>query len=571
MRPVEPRVPAPGSRRPVRRRARAGRAVRALGALLGLVGAVAATVVPASVPPVAPTLARTVARTVAPRLSPDTRGAHGAGFTRIDRDDLTAHVLYLAAPELEGRDTPSAGLARAASYLAAAFREAGLSGAVDAEGDAAFLWTYRQSAAVPEPAGCRLELTVEDAEPDALRLGEDYVPVLGASGEAEGEPIFLGFGIDSRRERYNDLKGRAYRGKVAVVVEGEPRHDELFEGPELTREADLYAKLEELEERGVRGVLVVRRPLRSDREGAPPPPPLSFRHTWAAFVGESPPVVERIEIPVLEVTAAAAERILGRSVAPAIEEMDRRGRPVRFEAPGRRVRLASASRPGAAETANVVGVLRGTDPELAGEYVVLGAHYDHLGVDPRGRVGLGADDNASGTAALLELVEALAAAGPRRSILACAFAGEEDDLLGSRALCADPPVPVAAMVAMLNLDMVGRGEADEVVVIGARRNRALSDVLERARALGGTRIERIETGKGRDLFERSDHFAFHEVGVPVLFFYEGWPLSDNPDYHTWRDTVDELDFDKITNTTRLVYNTAWLLANDDDRPPPSRF
>jgi Zn-dependent M28 family amino/carboxypeptidase len=228
---------------------------------------------------------------------------------------------------------------------------------------------------------------------------------------------------------------------------------------------------------------------------------------------------------------------------------------------------------------NVAGLVRGSDPARAGEVVVIGAHYDHVGVDDRGRVGLGADDNASGTAALLELARALAEARPARSVACVAFAGEEDGLLGSAAFCEHPPwamagavgaEPPATVIAMLNMDMIGRGKRDSVAVIGLEQNPDLGKLLERAQRLEPSGVTRLVTRGGAELWERSDHFSFHQIGVPVLFFFEGLPISDNPDYHTWRDTLEQLDFDKIARTTRLVYNTAWLLANDADKPAPPR-
>jgi Zn-dependent M28 family amino/carboxypeptidase len=126
------------------------------------------------------------------------------------------------------------------------------------------------------------------------------------------------------------------------------------------------------------------------------------------------------------------------------------------------------------------------------------------------------------------------------------------------------------MIAMLNMDMIGRGSPVEVAVIGLEQNPDLGDVLERAQRFEPSGIRRLVTRGGAELWQRSDHFSFHAAGVPVLFFFEGLPISDNPDYHTWRDTLEQLDFDKIARTTRLVYNTAWLLAEDASRPDPPR-
>jgi Zn-dependent M28 family amino/carboxypeptidase len=235
---------------------------------------------------------------------------------------------------------------------------------------------------------------------------------------------------------------------------------------------------------------------------------------------------------------------------------------------GKIVTVASASfRDHEASADNIVGLLPGSDPELAKQYVVVGAHYDHIGVDMRGRVGPGADDNGSGTVALLEVAQALGAARPRRSILVCSFAAEEDGELGSRALCDSPPVPKDAMVAMLNMDQIGRGPTDLVAVLGLMENPSLDSLVDRALKLEPTKIKTVLRRKGQELYERSDHFNFHLIGVPALFFFENLPLDENKDYHTWRDTVDLVDIDKVAREARLVFNCAWLLATEDGRPP----
>jgi hypothetical protein len=306
----------------------------------------------------------------------------------------------------------------------------------------------------------------------------------------------------------------------------------------------------------------------ADVADAPGPARLGFRHTWASWAGSAPDAVEAVDMPALEITPEVAFAILGVDVLEIAAKADRSGKPPKPVRSGRTVRLAARSETRGVDIDNVVGIVRGTDPALAGEYVVVGAHYDHVGVDQRGRIGFGADDNASGTAAMLEVVTALAAAGPRRSILACAFAAEEDGLIGSKALCDRLPVPRESLVAMLNMDMIGRGEADEVAVLGVPENPSFEKLLARANKLQSTRIKDIVTGQGQDLFERSDHYSFHAIGVPVLFFFEGLPISRNADYHTWRDTIDKVDVDKVARTARLVFNVAWLLADDDERPPP---
>ncbi len=493
------------------------------------------------------------------------------GFATITEDELRADLVALASAPLEGRDSPSLGLTRAGDYLIGRLQQAGFTGA--GEGGS-FRIPFSRKLPAPLPAQCALALQGEGEAARTFAYGEDFVPVWLANGTGAGEAVLFGFGIDSDADKYDDVTGEV-AGTVAVIVEGEPRHKSRLQGPEVSPAAELYSKLVLLESEKAAGVLVVRRP--------PEPPPkkngwtdpeparLGFRHTWASWAdGRPPDAPSAVAIPVLEITPAAAQAILGVDPLEIAAAADKTAKPPRPVRSGRRVSLSSASEVAEVSIDNIVGRLPGADQALAAEHVVLGAHYDHVGVDARSRIGFGADDNASGCAALLEVAGALGAQPPRRSILACFFAAEEDGLLGSAALCDQPPVPKDALIAMINMDMVGRGEADEVAILGVPENPGFEKLLKAANKLQPTKIRKLVTDEGRELFERSDHYSFHRIGIPVLFFFEGLPISRNADYHTWRDTIDLVDVDKCARTARLVYNTAWLLANDDERPPPPR-
>jgi len=496
-----------------------------------------------------------------------------AAFATITEDDLRLDLVNLASAPLEGRDSPSVGLSRAADYIAGRLEAAGFTGAGT---DGSFMLPFSIERAAPIEEGCSLTLIDgENVEARDFVFEQDFVPVWNAFGEAEGEVVFLHFGIDSNDDKYDDIKGDL-KGRIAVIVEGEPRHRKKFEGPEVSSAAHLYQKLDHLDSAKLAGVLVVRRPPEASKSKSrnklpePEPATLGFRHTWASWVGYPAGTAKRVDMPVLEITPAIAEAILGFDVLPLVQKVDKNAKAPKPVETGRRLSMASASEERDVPIANVVGILKGSDPELADEYVVIGAHYDHVGVDTRGRIGFGADDNASGTAAMLEVATALAEGEPRRSILACAFAAEEDGLLGSAALVDSPPIPIDAMVAMVNMDMVGRGEKDEVVVLGIIKNPGFEKLLKRAQKLQSTKVRNIVQRQGQDLFERSDHYSFHKKQVPSMFFFEQLPIGKNEDYHTWRDTIDLLDFEKITRTSRLVFNTCWLLANEDDRPPPPK-
>jgi len=218
--------------------------------------------------------------------------------------------------------------------------------------------------------------------------------------------------------------------------------------------------------------------------------------------------------------------------------------------------------------ANIVALLRGSDPVLRDEYVVLSAHYDHVGIG-RAVAGdsiyNGADDNASGTSALLEVAEALSGMRerPRRSIIFLHVSGEEHGLFGSQYYSNNPTVPVANIVANINVDMIGRNAADTIVVIGKSYS-SLGDVVERA----GARHPELGLTVSDDLwpqerfFYRSDHYNFARLDIPAVFFFAGV----HEDYHQPSDHVDKIDPDKAARVARLIFFATQDIANETERP-----
>jgi Peptidase family M28 len=529
-------------------------------------------------------------------------GSFEVGLATISKEDLLAHLRTLAGPEREGRDTPSQGLSEAARFLAQRYREAGwlpapdslevwkavskrelpplpAGGASSAGAEApagTYLRPYLRRLPQPDAQACYLRLDLGTGAPQAFVLGKDFVPLAHCEGEVKGELCFAGFAIDAKKESYDDLEGVKLKGRIALVFEGEPENQKRFDGPELTEDASLWKKLERLRTAQAAGVLFVRRasapdPKRKTVEDEYDEPGLAFRHEWATWNDKHAPDERPKEtLPCLEITPECANAIAGLDVVAIEHAMDKSARPNKLSWKGRQVLLQSKTATSDLEADNVVAWLPGSDEKLAEQVVVVGAHYDHVGVDTRGRIGFGADDNGSGSAALLELAQALASARPRRSILACSFSGEEEGLLGSQAIAARLPVDKSRIVAMVNMDMIGRGDRNEVAVLGIVQNPALEKVLERARRLAPAGVGKLVLRQGEELFQRSDHYSFHQLGVPVLFFFEGLPIDNNEDYHTWRDTLDKLDLEKMRRTTVLVYETVWTLANDDERPPRSR-
>jgi Zn-dependent M28 family amino/carboxypeptidase len=218
---------------------------------------------------------------------------------------------------------------------------------------------------------------------------------------------------------------------------------------------------------------------------------------------------------------------------------------------------------------NVVGILVGSDPQLRDEYVVFSAHMDHVGVGAPDATGdsifNGADDDASGTATMLEVAEAFASLPrpPARSMIFLAVSGEEKGLLGSQHFAENPPVPVDRMVANINLDMVGRNAPDSVVMIGNEYSSlgALVEEVAAANAQLGLTVA-PDPWPEEQLFFRSDHFSFAKAGVPAIFFTTGL----HEQYHKQSDHVDLIDLDKITRIGRLVYHLAMAIATRPDAP-----
>jgi Zn-dependent M28 family amino/carboxypeptidase len=205
-------------------------------------------------------------------------------------------------------------------------------------------------------------------------------------------------------------------------------------------------------------------------------------------------------------------------------------------------------------------VIPGQDPARAGEYVFITAHFDHLGVS-WGQIYPGADDNASGTVALMEAMRLLRHCRPKRSLAFLAVSGEEEGLLGSEAFLADPPIPLKAIVADINMDMVGRGAKGELHVMPASTSGEVTTLTRDARDLAPAQGLTLSAGI-EQYWERSDHYSFARRGIPSLCFNSGM----HADYHQPTDTPDKIDYGKIVIAVNLIRELALRTANAADAP-----
>ncbi|MEM1128517.1 MAG: M28 family peptidase, partial [Bacteroidota bacterium] len=306
-------------------------------------------------------------------------------------------------------------------------------------------------------------------------------------------------------------------------------------------------------------------------------------------VSLEPPAAGLAYPPLFVISSELADQLLastGRTVAELKADIDADLQPTVLAVEDARVssRLTFETVP--LGTENVVAYIEGSDPVLKDEVVVLSAHYDHIGIKPGtegDRINNGADDDGSGTVALLEIAEAFQTAkenghGPRRSVVFLNVSGEEKGLLGS-AYYADtePLFPLEQTVANLNIDMIGRydpthptGSENYVYIIGSNLiSQELHDLNLRVNEVTGIGLELDERFNSKDdpnqFYRRSDHWNFGKHGIPFIFFFTG----THEDYHDVGDEPQKIDYDRLARITRLVFGTAWQVANQDDPPAVS--
>ena len=468
---------------------------------------------------------------------------------------LKADVAYLADDAREGRAPGTPGIEAAAGHIADAFKAAGLRPAEGADGYFQPFAIRGEPRLVGEPA---LALAGPAGKRLEARPTVDFTPlVVGGPGAPEGLPIaFAGYGITAKGGTdgldYDDYDGLDVAGKAVLVFRHAPRQEEEgtpFHGQKGTTYATFRHKARNAVGHGAKAVLLV-----NDRAGLKGKPDelLPFEAPGPRAAG----------IPFLMVSRDFAERLLAASGLPGLDELEDayragktppHGRPLEGWTLASRIEIERASIP----AKNVVGVLEGAGPH-ADETVVVGAHYDHLGHGGAGSLAFGskeihngADDNASGTALVMELARRLArrADPPPRRVVFIAFSGEEMGLLGSAHYVSRPLYPLRDTVMMLNFDMVGRlGEKGELSVYGTTSAPGLDPLVD---ALGRDEGLTVRKSSGALLGDRfsmaSDHASFLLRRVPYLFFFTGV----HRDYHRPSDDVEAINFPGMARVADL--------------------
>lgn len=464
-----------------------------------------------------------------------------ADRSNVSVSNLQAHVKYLASPELEGRFAIAPGAFKAADYIARVFEQSGL----EPKGTNGYFqdWTPFNGSRPGAENFLRVKRgSVWEAPAEAIR------PVINtANTKVEGELVFVGYGISQPNAGYDDYESVDVSGKIAVMLRGGPRWEGV--SAEIQRAARLQAKIATAVQKGAIGVILVNQP-DSDRLL-----PLGFARRPANNTAV-----------LMNVQASVGDKLLeplGLTVAEAVKRIHEKGLPISASL-NATAELAASIETFPATARNVIGFIPGNDPQLRDEVIVIGAHYDHLGygevgslMPEPGEIHHGADDNASGTAAIMELARLLAQNRDRlkRSVLVIAFSAEEEGLLGAAHFVQNPTVPRENIVAMLNFDMVGRMTNNRVSVSGVGTAAEWESILKAANTDNLT-LQLSASASGG-----SDHMPFMQRSIPVLFFFTGM----HPDYHRSSDTWDKINHEGQAQIVALAERVVYETANRPER------
>jgi len=471
----------------------------------------------------------------------------------IDPKVYLNEIKYLASNELKGRLTGSPGLEKAAAFISARFREFGL----QPVNGKSYYQPFPATIAARLGASNHLRFTA-GGRSTALRCPQDFIPLYFSSeARFSGGAVFAGYGITAADLHYDDYAGLDVKGKLVLILRHEPQEADqhsVFDGTRLTGHALFTSKASNAKMHGAAGVILI-----NDTPNHP-----GEADDLPKFAGEDGP--DDAGIPFLQVKASAVQPWFaeaGKNLDRLSAAIDKDLKPQSFAFPDSlRIDLQLDIERHVKTVHNVVGYL----PGETNEYVVIGAHYDHLGLggahslapSMTGTIHPGADDNASGTAGVIELARWFARQPKqKRGILFMTFAGEEEGLLGSAYYVAHPDLPLDRAVAMINMDMIGRVHDGKLYIGGSDTGTTLRPLLDLVVPKYPLHADYSDTSG----YGSSDHTSFTIGKVPVLFFFSGL----HGDYHKPSDTWDKIDAPDAATVLKLVAE-----VTDDLRESPGR-
>ena len=502
----------------------------------------------------------------------------------IRADRMKEDLYFVSSDEMAGRDTPSAGLDATAKFLADRLARAKVKPAGD---DGSYFQKIELTKREVDRERTRAELSGRP-----FRVGDDFLPAGRGNGEAEGQLVYAGHGWVIKSKGINAYEGLDVKDKFVVVANNgmtPPAGITMKELGELPA-GDWESPASYAQKNGARGLVLVPQNFeRVWRFGAGAVSRAGYRVKRFEEEGEAAARPSQNQLLAIYPSGAMLDAIFAgeRSSGADVLKASVAGQPLGGFAlsTDKRLRVAVEVKTSTAMTQNVVGVLEGRDPVLKNEYVALGAHYDHVGVGRPNAAGdaiyNGADDDGSGTVAVLHIAEALARGQrPKRSVLFVWHTAEEKGLWGSEYFAKYPTVPLDKIVTQINIDMIGRSKQpgdtnpankmltgpNEIYVIGSRMMSTelgeLNEAVNNAYLKLNYNYHYDAPNDPERLFYRSDHYNYAKMGIPIVFFFDGV----HEDYHQPSDHADKIDYQKMEKITRTIFILTTRLGDAPARP-----
>ena len=463
---------------------------------------------------------------------------------KITTPEIQEHISYMASDELMGRYPGSEEDAVLAEYIAASYKAAGLK-------------LYEKSGLQHFDIVTDIEAGPDNSvlfEGHALEAGVDFTPVsFSGNASVTAGLVFAGYGFSVEEDdlKWDDYQHIEPSGKWVMILRGVPGNQEPT-SPFINYSED-RAKALLASDLGAAGVILVSGELFDPKDA----------------LDELKGKQHALSLPVIQLNRNSAEKLLHAAGMDSLAILDRQisdsGQPVSF-ATSVEISISVDLQPKKVETSNTLAFLEGSDPELKGQYVVLGAHHDHLGMGGPGSssrapdtvaIHYGADDNASGVAGVIEISEYMVNRSPARSMIFATFGAEEMGLVGSKYLSENPPFDLSEVQVMINLDMVGRLNKERQLQIGGiGTSPGFASLLDSLNGEYGFSLKFSNEGYGP-----SDHAAFYAKDVPVLFISTG----AHPEYHTPSDNLASINLEGATEVISYVAEIAEALANERQR------
>ena len=480
------------------------------------------------------------------------------------RGRVQADISFLAADRQEGRGVTTEGIRRAADWIVAEYERIGLKSVMpDGSWRQAFGITTGRVRVAEQTS---VKFWHKDGSSLHLFVGQDFQPLRrGGSGDTSSPLVFVGYGVTAPEIGFDEYASVDVRGRTVVMIRRVPQQghsDGVFSGEGMREHAWINTKLELARSHGAAAVVFVNDPFtarNSELDELTPPSGFGTNEVGIPFVHVRQSVINRLLAGHPLITPEGNEL---HNLGAVTDYIDVFFSPLSQELGSWTAHIDTRFDSGRTETWNLIGMVEGESPH-AGETIVIGAHYDHIGYGDvasrarhrRGEIHNGADDNASGTAAVLELARRVVTGSPpRRRMLFVCFSGEERGLLGSWHYVRNPPVPLEDTVSMLNFDMIGSLRNNRVEVHGVATGAEFLPIVQLADEACTVDVRVVSHA-----FGGSDHLPFYRKGIPVLFAFTG--VTDR--YHTPDDDVGMIDMDGVVS----VIDLGEFLLEQIDRMP----